>query len=245
MLSKLATTALLAATEVYAQQAVTVVNGASFRPEIAGGSWATASGAFANVSNTTASASPIPKTLSGVTVTVGGVESPVYFVSATQINFLVPYAVQPGLRPVVVKTASATLEGSARVLKSAPGIFAQDAANPPKGAILNKNSSLNTQANPAQRGEVIQIYGTGAGQITGGTVFDGAPVSGLLSSTSLPQVFVGGAEAKVQFSGLTPGLAGIWQVNAFVPDNGFVKGRVPVVVFIDGIHSNEVGVFVQ
>jgi uncharacterized protein (TIGR03437 family) len=244
MISRIATIALLVGAALPGQQ-VSVVNGASFRPEITGGSWATATGNFANVSNTTASASPIPKTLNGITVTVSGIESPVYFVSATQINFLVPYAVQPGVRPIVVKTATATLEGTARVIRSAPGIFVQDAANPPKGAILNQNSSLNTPANPAQRGEVIQIYGTGAGQVTGGTVIDGAPVTGLLSSTSVPQVFIAGAEAKVQFSGLTPGVAGLWQVNAFVPDNAFVKGRVPVVVFLDGINSNEVGVFVQ
>ncbi|MDH5212060.1 MAG: hypothetical protein OEW96_10360, partial [Betaproteobacteria bacterium] len=193
----------------------------------------------------TASTLPIPKTLNGVSVTVGGLDAPVYFVSATQINFLIPYAVEPGIRPVVVRTPGGEQAGTVRVLRAAPAIFVQDAANPPKGAILNQNSSLNTSGNAARRGEVIQIYGTGAGRFTGGTIVDGAGATGLLSSVSTPQVYIGGVEARVQFSGLAPGLAGVWQVNAFVPDNGFLTGRVPVRVFIDGIDSNEVGVFVQ
>ncbi len=220
------------------------MNGASFRPETTGGAWAAAAGNFANVTNTTASSLPIPKTLNGVTVKVDGVDAPVYFVSAAQINFLIPYSVQPGVRPVVVTTPAGAQNGTVRVLRAAPGIFVQDTANPPKGAILNQNSSLNTQGNPAKRGEVIQIYGTGAGRFQG-TVEDGVATTGLISSVSTPQVFVGGVEAKVQFSGLTPGLAGLWQVNVFIPDNGFIKGRVPMQVFVDGIGSNEVGVFVQ
>jgi uncharacterized protein (TIGR03437 family) len=245
MISRLASIALVLGSALFAQQQVTVVNGASFQPQTTAGSWATALGNFANVANTTASASPIPKVLNGVTVTVDGVDAPVYFVSAQQINFLMPVQTQPGMRPVVVKTASGTLNGTARVMSAAPGIFVQDAANPPKGAVLNQDSSLNTSGNPARRGQVIQIYGTGGGKTTGGTVEDGAPVNGLISTTSTPQVFIGGVEAKVQFSGLTPGLAGVWQVNAFIPDNTFLTGRVPVQVFVDGINSNEVGVFVQ
>lgn len=241
---RLLTCVLLLGAALSAQQ-VTVVNGASFRTETTGGSWASALGNFTGVTNMTASQSPIPKTLNGVTVTVNGIEAPVYFVSATQVNFLMPYAVEPGIRPVVVRTAGGTFNGNARVLRTAPGVFVQDTAAPPKGAVLNQDSSLNTSSALARRGEVIQIYGTGAGRYTGGTFEDGAPVSGLISSVSTPQVFMGGVEARVQFSGLTPGLAGVWQVNVFIPDNSFITGRVPVVVFMDGVESNEVGVFVQ
>jgi len=227
-------------------QSVVVVNGASFRPEVSAGSWATAGGSFGTVANTTATAFPIPTTLNGVTVIVDGVAAPVYFVSGTQINFLVPYATQPGIRPVQVKTAASTLSGSVKVLSAAPGVFTQDTAIPPKGAIRNQDSSLNTSSSPAKRGEVIQIFGTGPGAVST-TPGDGAAVgsSPLVSSKSTPQVFIGGIEATVQFSGLTPGQTGLWQVNAFVPNQGFLTGRVPVQVFIDGVDSNEVTVFVQ
>ena len=66
-----------------------------------------------------------------------------------------------------------------------------------------------------------------------------------MNTKSTPQVFIGGVEATVQFSGLAPDLAGVWQINAFVPDKPFVTGRVPVVVYMDGVDSNEVTIFVQ
>jgi uncharacterized protein (TIGR03437 family) len=52
-------------------------------------------------------------------------------------------------------------------------------------------------------------------------------------------------EAQVQFSGLNPDAPGLWQINVFVPDRPFITGRVPVRVFMDGVDSNEVALFVQ
>jgi uncharacterized protein (TIGR03437 family) len=239
------TLAVVWAAAQLAAQGVVIVNGASFRPEVSAGSWATAGGSFGTVANTTATAFPIPTTLNGVSVTVDGVAAPVYFVSSTQINFLVPYGVSAGVRPVVVRTAASAFNGTARVLSAAPGVFVQDAAVPPKGAILNQNSSLNTQSAPARRGEVIQIFGTGPGGLSANPA-DGAAVTGAIVSTrSTPQVFIGGVPAQVEFSGLTPGQTSLWQVNAVVPNQSFLNGRVPVSVFIDGVDANEVAVFVQ
>jgi uncharacterized protein (TIGR03437 family) len=123
-------------------------------------------------------------------------------------------------------------------------VFVQDTATPPKGAILNQNSTLNTSSNTARRGEVIQIFGTGPGSLSA-VPSDGAAVGATVTTKSVPQVFIGGVEATVQFSGLTSGQIGLWQVNATIPNQPFVTGRVPVQVFIDGVDSNEVTVFVQ
>jgi uncharacterized protein (TIGR03437 family) len=181
-------------------------------------------------------------------VTVDGVDAPLYFVSATQINFLIPYATTAGLRTLQVKTASAPVNGSVRVISSGPGIFVKDSttANPPKGAILNQDGIENTSSNVARRGQVIQIYATGPGAL-GSTVQDGAgaPRDPLVTTKSTPQVFIGGIQAEVQFTGLAPDLAGVWQINAFIPDKTFITGRVPVVVYMDGVDSNEVTIFVQ
>ena len=72
-----------------------------------------------------------------------------------------------------------------------------------------------------------------------------APSDPLATTTSTPQVFIGGVEAAVQYSGLAPQLVGVWQVNAVIPDESFLSGHVPVIVFIDGVDSNEVGIFVS
>jgi uncharacterized protein (TIGR03437 family) len=231
------------------QAQVTVINGASFRLEqpVSAGSWASAFGSFSGVSTTVGTVFPIPKTLGGVTVTVDGSEAPVYFVSSGQINFLIPAAVAPGIRPVQVRTPSATVNGSVRVITSGPGLFVKDASTdrPPKGAILNQDSTENTSSNLARRGQVIQIYGTGPGRPSA-PIADGAlsPASPLVRTLSTPQVFIAGVEAEVQFSGMAPDLVGVWQINAFVPDRPFISGRVPVVVFMDGVDSNEVTIFV-
>jgi len=227
---------------------VTVVNAASNRAELplAPGTWASAYGVFTNVVTLVAPSTPFPKTLNGVKVAIDGIDSPVHFVSATQINFLIPYAVAPGLKSVLVTTPTTTYNGTVRIMTSSPGIFTKDQATPPKGAILNQATGENTTSNRALRGEVIQIFGTGPSALNA-TLVDGAPVqaSPLVQTLSTPQVFIGGVEATLQFSGMAPGLVGVWQVNAFIPQNSFITGRVPVQIFIDGVDSNEVTVFVQ
>ena len=76
---------------------------------------------------------------------------------------------------------------------------------------------------------------------------DGAApgASPLAATRSTPQVFIGGIEAQVQFSGLNPDAPGLWQLNVVVPNQAFITGRVAVRVFVDGVDSNEVVLFVQ
>jgi uncharacterized protein (TIGR03437 family) len=229
---------------------VSVVNGASFRSgqPVTQGSWVSALGTFPGVTDTVAPGGQIPTSLGGVTVSVQGVAAPVYFVSGGQINFLIPYETSPGLRTVQVKTSSSTVSGTVRVVTAAPGLFIKDTTQqvPPKGAIRNEDGAENTSSVPAHRGKVISIYATGPGALDQ-QVADGAGAPSqepLARSVSTPQVYIGGVEAKVQFSGLAPGFAGLWQINAVVPNLSFLSGRVPVQVFMDGVDSNEVAVFV-
>lgn len=236
--------ALVACFGALSAQEIAILNGASFRSgqPVTGGSWAAAFGTFTNVAQATASASPIPKTLAGVTVSVNGVAAPVYFVSPSQINFLVPFAVTPGLRTVEIKTGSATLTGSVRVMSAAPGIF----ANANGGAILNQDGALNSEQAPTRRGQVISIFATGPGALNN-PIEDGAPApsSPLAATVSTPEIFIGGVPAKVEFSGMAPGFSGLWQLNVTIPDSAFLKGKVPLQLFIDGVDSNEVTLFVQ
>lgn len=208
---------------------VVVLNGASFRAgqPVTGGSWAAAFGTFPNVTETVAGVSPIPKSLGGVTVSVNGIQAPVYFISPSQVNFLVPSTVAPGLRDVEVKTSSATLTGTVRVMSAAPGLFVYESA-------------------PMRRGQPITIYATGPGALSA-PIEDGAPApsSPLVTTASKPDVLIGGVRAEVLFSGMAPGFAGLWQINAIVPDKQFLTGNVSLQVFIDGVDSNEVSIVVQ
>lgn len=226
-------------------QIAAIQNGAGFGSALSAGSWATLFGTFAGVSQTTG-ATPVGTNLAGVTVTVASLPAPVYFVSTSQINFIVPAAAPAGIQPIQVKAGTATFDGTIRILSAAPGLFTQDAATPPKGASLNQNFSLNTSTNVALRGDIVQIYGSGPGAFNL-PVTDGAAASTtvLNPTRSTPQVFVGGVPAEVQFSGLAPGFAALWQLNIKIPAQSFITGRVPVVVYVDGVNSNEVTIFVQ
>ncbi|HVV47045.1 MAG TPA: hypothetical protein VHC72_17655 [Bryobacteraceae bacterium] len=244
MLQRLVLASLLLSAGLSAQ--VTVVNAASFAPgaPITAGSWAAAFGTFNGVSTTTASL-PFPKTLAGVKVTIEGVDSPLFDVRSTQITFLIPAAITPGLHPIVVTTPAGTVNGSVRVVTSAPGLFMKDTATPPKGAVLNSSGIENSASNPATRGDFVSVYGTGPGAFKL-PIADGEAPGGTLNNTSsTPQVFISGVPATVQFSGLNPASPGLWQINVFIPNESFIKGHVPLQIFVDGVASNEVGIFVQ
>ncbi|MBY0503837.1 MAG: hypothetical protein K2X03_08000 [Bryobacteraceae bacterium] len=248
MFLKLPLSALLACAVLSAQ--IAVVNNASFRADqpVAAGSWAAAFGAFTGATTATATTFPLGTTLGGARVTVGGLDAPLYDVRATQITFLIPGAVEPGVRPIQVILCSTTISGTVRIIANAPGLFVKDAQLPPRGAVLNQDGVNENSANaPARRGEVVSLFGTGQGALSRAVVDGAVPgaTPSLASSTAVPQVFIGGVEARVLFSGLNPGAPGLWQVNAVVPENSFIRGRVPVRIFLNGVDSNEVSIFVQ
>jgi uncharacterized protein (TIGR03437 family) len=238
--------ALLLCAGLHAQ--VAIVNNASFRGDqpVSGGSWVAAFGTFTGVPATTASGFPLPKTLGGVRVTVDGVEAPLYDVRATQITFLIPGATQSGARQVQITTGAGSQSASIRVISAAPGLFTKDAQNPPRGAVRNQDGiTENTEATRARRGEIVSIYGTGPGSLSRAVEDGAAPGATPLATTvSAPEVYIGGVLAQVQFSGMNPDAPGLWQINAVVPNLPFVAGRVPVRVFLNGVDSNEVTIFV-
>jgi len=247
MFHKMSLTVLLLCGGLNAQ--VAIVNNASFRGDqpVSAGSWVAAFGAFSGVATTTAASFPLPKTLGGVKITVGGVDAALYDVRSTQLTFLIPYGTTPGLQNVVITTGSATVNGTVRVITSGPGLFTKDTLTPPKGAVRNQDGiTENSSSAPAKRGDVISIYGTGPGALSSQPADGAAPGSTpLVTTKSTPQVFIGGVEAQVQFSGLNPDAPGLWQINAIIPNQAFIAGKVAVRVYMDGVDSNEVYIFVQ
>ena len=94
--------------------------------------------------------------------------------------------------------------------------------------------SLVTHSSPAVTGEVIIIYLTGLGAVDP-PMLTGVPtpMAPLHRTVQTPEVKIGGKNAHLSFSGLTPGSIGVYQVNVLVPD-GLTPGTVDVLV----INSN-------
>ncbi len=173
---------------------------------------------------------------SDVAVIVGGVPAPLFFVSGRQINAQLPFemAGRPEA-PVVVwhkQTASAPVIVS--IADTNPGLFTY-----PSGAAIVVNQpaqTLNGPANPAPRGTIVTLYGTGpglvnpplqTGQLAGG---DGS-LSGTARGVS---AVIGGVPATVAFTGMAPGFTGLWQLNVWIPAQIAPGPAVPISVNVAG-----------
>jgi uncharacterized protein (TIGR03437 family) len=160
-------------------------------------------------------------------------------VSARQSSAIVPFAVAGKSFVDVAVEFNGVHSDAIRVpiLKSRPGIFSLDGSGSGPGAILNEDGSLNSPSNPAARGSVVTLFGTGGGEAAAG-VLDGQIVTGAVPSTSLPVsvIFDLGLEdmgivpqsAEVLYAGGVSGsVAGLLQVNVRLPRGVSTGGRVP------------------
>jgi uncharacterized protein (TIGR03437 family) len=124
------------------------------------------------------------------------------------------------------------------VVASAFGISTANASGSGQGAIFNQDGSTNGHSNPAARGSIVTMFGTGEG-ITTPALPDGA----LEISTpySMPQapvtVKLADQAAEVQYAGAAPFLpTGVLQINAILP-TGVASGDVPITVSVGGIST--------
>jgi uncharacterized protein (TIGR03437 family) len=107
---------------------------------------------------TAVSATPVkgfyPTSLGGVQVAVNGVNIPLLYVSANQINAVVPMGLSIN--------ASATLQVTNGTAVS-PAYPVWIVASSPEAftPVFNQDGTLNSQSNPAQGGSIVTFYGTG------------------------------------------------------------------------------------
>jgi uncharacterized protein (TIGR03437 family) len=116
-------------------------------------------------------------------------------------------------------------------------LFTADRTGMGQGAILNQDASLNSPANPALRGSIVALYGTGQGETDPDGQEDEIPGDALATVLSPVQVTIGGQPAKLLYAGDAPTLAGVMQINVRVPAGIKPGGAVPVVVTIGGVNS--------
>jgi uncharacterized protein (TIGR03437 family) len=152
--------------------------------------------------------------LGGAEVRFDGVPAPLFYAQAGQINAQVPYSVAGAASThveVLYQNRSAgTIDLS--VAPAVPSLFP---------AIVNQDTSINSQTSPAARGTVVTLYATGEG-LTNGSNIAGQPAVAPYGSPAAPvTVSIGGVTAQLLYAGRAPGFIGLMQVNAVVP-GGFV-----------------------
>ena len=187
----------------------------------------------------------------------GGVLAPLLFVTSNQINLQVPWEVDTTQGPVtVVVTVDGVSSDPVEVQLSppAPGIFTFDfgpgraiAINNADGTVAQPIGSLagaGITTKPAAAGDVLVILATGLGPVIPGgeTGEDSIDEQGGFvrrDTTLQPKVFIGGIEANVIFSGLSPQFVGVYQINVFVPEGIDPSDTAPLVIEVDGVRSRE------
>ena len=159
---------------------------------------------------------PVSLGLVSVSFDGGGKSLPghIHFVSPGQINVQIPWEFQ-GQSSVQIKVALLPYGYIWSALYTvplatySPGIFA---------VTDGVNNTVISASNPARRGGSIVIYANGLGPLST-PQSSGEPASStdLVYTNSTPTVTIGGSSAPSFFSGLTPGIVGLYQVNVSVP----------------------------
>jgi uncharacterized protein (TIGR03437 family) len=193
----------------------------------------------------------VATTLGGVQVIVNGFLAPMVYASNTQVSAVVPYEIcasscGPGtLAQVAVKFLGQTSNGiPTQVAATTTGVFTANASGAGPAAILNANSSANSPANPAHKGDTVAVYLTGEGLTSPagvtGKVTTVAATSPITPVPLLPvAVLVDGSPATISFAGEAPGLvSGVMQLNFQIPP-GARSGNLPLVVSIGGVNSQQ------
>jgi uncharacterized protein (TIGR03437 family) len=178
----------------------------------------------ANLADQTAEATgaTFPTQLADAQVMANGSPIPLYYVSATQIDAVLPDSVS-GLTELTVQNSMGKYTVNIYVEAAAPAIFTQDASGSGPAAALNaSNQTLVTADNPLKAGDAVELYATGLGLTT--------LSNGLNEAIQQPTVTVAGVSCPVTFAGAAPGYIGLDQVNCTIPAGIAATGSAPVVV---------------
>jgi len=221
-----------------------IVNAASYKSiSMASGSLATVFGT--NLSSTTAQASltPYPTMLGGLTVSLSGEACPLFYVSPTQVNFLVPSDLPPGRYLLSVGSATA----DALVTNVSPGIFTLNGNGtgvPLASLVANKSDGSTVVLAP------YQCNGTGCAEVPMvlppnltslyivlyGTGIRNAHFVAAALGPMYPQATYFGAQS--QYFGLD-------QVNLVLNNPSGLTGHQSLILQADGVFSNVVDLLFQ
>jgi uncharacterized protein (TIGR03437 family) len=192
----------------------------------------------------------VANTLGGYQLEIGGVAAPLLYMSANQINAIVPYEVA-GRDSVFVAlmTPTGTFPlADLSIRPSEPEIFHDPASG--YAVAINRDGTLNAATNPAHAGQLVSIWASGAGTMGTAPYVDGAivalsghpfllpslPVSMLASNDSL----------EVDFAGNAPGeVYGLLQVNFRIPQTPAVSaGSLAVSLQVGAASGAAVSIYV-
>ena len=192
-----------------------------------------------------ATAIPLPVSLSDTQVLVNNTPVPLYFVSPGQINLelsnSLPVSGTADLQ--ILRQSTGQVYGGAelQLASTDPALFTSNQSGSGQVAAINvQDGSVNSPTNPVARGQFISLFGTGIGPVPNAPP-DGQAASGAVPASDFPQVLIGAnatafvPAADITYSGLAPGLVGVWQINIMIPSTAPTGSSIPIKLFEDSI----------
>jgi uncharacterized protein (TIGR03437 family) len=244
--------------KITSPRSFTSVSAASYTADLASESIVSAFGVELATTTQSAATTPLPTSMAGTTVKVrdsSGTEraAPLFFVSPTQINYLIPAGTAQGVATITVNSGDGTLSVATPTIRQvAPGLFTADAS----GQGLAAAVALRVKANGSQSFEPIARFDPGQSRFVpipidlgpeGEQVFLILYGTGIRfrSSLSAVSVTLGGISAPVSYAAEQGGLAGLDQVNVQLPRTLVGRGEVVVALIADGKAANSVRVSIK
>ena len=227
-------------TKVSAQQAINVVNAASFTVNVAPGSIAAAFGSFVTQNNQSYSAQTriLPTTLGGVSVKIANVDAGLFFVGPTQINLLIPAGLpdKADTNITVTNSDNTTRTATFSVVSSAPGVFTVGSSGGGLPAAYTIDSAGLAQSvfNPDLSPRDVSA---GTKDLPNRLILFTTGVRGPAASVT---VKFQGVTGVVEFAGPSPEFTGIVQINVIIPAELSGLGLIRIVVSENGSDSNRV-----
>jgi uncharacterized protein (TIGR03437 family) len=185
---------------------------------------------------------PVVLGASETTVIINYSPAALYYVSPTQINFLVPPNLLPGPVPVYVDVDS--LRGpiiQLTLAPAAPGLFQLDLQN---AVATAADGAVFTPSSPAKPGEIVSLWATGLGETTPPADGFQIPIAAapLIAGANL-SILLDGVAVKasaIDYAGVAPGFAGLYQINLTLPvstgSNPEIRLRLDGASSIPGVH---------
>ena len=179
----------------------------------------------------------VPTQLAGVQVLFDGVPAPILYAQSRQVNAIAPAGLAVNGTTHVTVTYKNQQFGPAvaKTIFGSPGIFRLQFGESAQALAINQDGTLNRSTNPAPRGSVVAVWGTGYGQTEPSCQSGGLnlPYAAPLS----PGTSVRIANAPVEYVGSAPTLpCGVVQINFQVPMNiaPGIFSFLPYIQFQDG-----------
>jgi len=215
-----------------------VANAASFAPGevLAPGSLVSIFGTGLAADTESSNSTPLQTNLANTEVRLNDQPLPLLYASNGQINAQLPFNIPTNtpLQLLVRRGGTQSYPETVTIAPVQPGVFVNPTTG--LGIILNPDGSLNSPSSPAHPGDTVVIYCTGLGLVNP-AVPAGAVATGQASTLNPVTVTVNGRPLSPFYAGLTPGYAGLYQINLTLPSDIFTADALQLVVSAANLNS--------